>query len=183
MKILHYSDKSDSRFLELYRQADLLVATGDLSKSDFFGLEDIKDKIPSFGVYGNHDLGKYFEELGIMNLHRRVIEHAGWKWGGWQGCLKYKEGNVPMFNEAEAADFADSFPYVDILLLHAGPKGMLDDPSDELHTGSEQIRRYVLEKKPKYVFCGHQYSDGFLDYEGIKVYRSYGARLINIPNV
>ena len=180
MKVIHYSDRQEADFTGLYKQAEVLVTTGDLGKADFFGLEDIKDKKPAFGVYGNHDVGTYFEELGIVNLHNRVVEYGGLKWGGWQGCLKYKEGRAPMFTEDEARVFADSFPYVDVLLLHAGPKGILDDDSDELHTGSENIRRYVLENRPKIVFCGHQYSDGYLEYEEIKIYRTYGARLIEI---
>lgn len=179
MKILHYSDQTSSNFLQLYKQCDVLVSTGDLSLFDFAGLEDIPNKKPAFGVYGNHDSGNYMESLGIINLHYKLIDYAGLKWGGFQGCIKYKESPL-MFTEEEAKIWADTFPYVDILLLHAGPKNMMDDPSDSVHTGSENIRRYVLEKKPKIVFVGHQYSDGFLQTTETKIYRTYGARIIEI---
>jgi Icc-related predicted phosphoesterase len=180
MKILHYSDKGAADFLTLYAQCDVLVTTGDLSGFDLAGLGEMKEKKPAFGVYGNHDFGNYMPEAGIINLHNQVAEFGGWKWGGWQGCLRYKPGAAPMFTEAEAKEFADTFPAVDVLLLHAGPKGMLDDDSDELHAGSEQIRRYVLSKRPKVVFCGHQYEDGETEAEGIRIFRTFGARIIEI---
>lgn len=179
MKILHYSDKSSLNFLDLYNQCDILITTGDLISFDFAGLEDISNKKPSFGVYGNHDSGNYMESLGIVNLHNKVYEYNNLKWGGFQGCIKYKESPL-MYTEEQAKIWADTFPYVDVLLLHAGPKDMLDDPTDEIHTGSESIRRYVLEKKPKLIFVGHQYSDGYLEVGNTKIYRTYGARIIDI---
>lgn len=181
MKILHYSDRGSANFRELYEECDILVSTGDLTLFDFPGLEEKQSKKPAFGVYGNHDSGTYLERLGIINLHQKVYEYSGLRWGGFQGCLKYKEAAL-MYTEEEAKVWADTFPYVDILLLHAGPKEMLDDPSDAVHIGSEAVRRYVLEKRPKYVFVGHQYSDAELEFEGIRLYRTYGARMIEIMN-
>lgn len=179
MKILHCSDKKAPNFAELYRQCDVLVSTGDLSIFDFPELADRTDKKPAFGVYGNHDSGQYLESLRIENLHNRVVEFSEMKWGGFQGCLKYKNSDL-MYTEEDAKFFADTFPYVDVLLLHAGPFAMLDDPSDPVHIGSENIRRYVLEKKPKLIFCGHQYSDGEMEEGATKIYRTYGARIIEI---
>ncbi|EKD65471.1 MAG: metallophosphoesterase [uncultured bacterium] len=179
MKILHYSDKATNNFIKLYSQCDVLVSTGDLSFFDFAGLADIQNKKPAFGVYGNHDSGNYMESLGIINLHNRVYELAGYKWGGFQGCIEYKDSPL-MYAEEEAKLWAETFPHVDILLLHSGPKGMLDDLSDKIHSGSESVRNYVLMKKPKYVFVGHQYSDGFMEIEGTKLYRTYGARIIDL---
>ena len=179
LKALHYSDSGSSDFKKLYDNCDVLLTTGDLSCFDFQGMEDWEDKKPAFGVYGNHDDGMYMGRMGIVNLHNKVIDFDGIKIGGFQGCPKYKESKL-MFEEKDAKEFADNFPYVDILLLHAGPKDMLDDKSDFIHMGSEHIKRYVLEKKPKYVFVGHQYSDDFMEQDGIKIYRVFGAKLIEI---
>ena len=179
MKVLHYSDKGSKEIVSLYQGCDVLVTTGDLAFYDLNFVETIDEKKPAFGVYGNHCSGNYLEDLGITNLHNKVVEYEGYKWGGFQGCLKYKETGV-MYTEDEAGQFADNFGYVDILLLHAGPKEMLDDPSDPVHIGSESIRRYVMEKRPKFIFLGHQYTNAEMDYEGIKLHRTYGARMINI---
>lgn len=180
MNILHYSDKSASNFDQLYMEADLLITTGDLTLFDFGRMRDENVKKPSMGVYGNHDSAQYLEELGIINLHNKVIEFQGLTWGGWQGCLRYKNGGGPQFIESEALEWATNLPRVDVLLLHAGPKGMLDDPSDEVHIGSEAVRDYVISRKPKFVFCGHQYSDDELIVGDTKIFRTYGARLIPI---
>lgn len=179
MKVLHYSDKSSPEFQQLYKQSDILISTGDLTLFDFPNLEDESNKIPAFGVYGNHDSGLYMGQLNIINVNRKVIEWNGLKIGGFQGCLRYKNSGI-MFDENEAKQFADNFPYVDILLLHVGPKELLDEPKDEVHVGSENIRRYVDEKKPSYIFCGHQYSDDELVYETTHIFRTYGARIIEI---
>ncbi len=177
--MLHYSDRASPDFRALYTECDVLFATGDLNQLDFPGLEDLQTKKPAFGVYGNHCSGTYFEPLNITNVHNKVINWNGVTIGGFQGCLKYKEGGI-FYTEANAVIFADTFPHVDILLLHAGPYGMLDDPTDPVHIGSENIQRYVVEKKPKYVFVGHQYSNAEMEFEGTLLFRTYGARIVEI---
>lgn len=146
MKILHYSDRAEPNFISMYQQCDLLIATGDLSLFDFFGLEELNSEKVAFGVYGNHDTEGYLEKLKITNLHNQVYDWQGLRWGGFQGCPRYKEKGGPQYTEDEAREWAVNFPAVDVLLLHAGPRDMLDDPSDETHTGSQAIKDYVLEK-------------------------------------
>lgn len=180
MTILHYSDKSYQNFDTLYQQADILIATGDLTLFDFGSLQFTKRTKPAFGVYGNHDSGSYLEELGIIDLHNKVYQYADLTWGGWQGSPRYKAKGGPQFTEDEAMAWSQNFPAVDVLLLHAGPKDMLDDPSDTVHIGSEAIKNYVLTKKPRYVFCGHQYSNAEMTAGDTALYRTYGARLIEI---
>jgi uncharacterized protein len=180
MKILHFSDKSDSDFLRLYDECNVVITTGDLHFQDLVPLEQMAEKKPAFGVLGNHDVGQKLENFGIIDLHKKTYEFNGLLWGGFQGCLKYKNSDL-MYTEQEAAEFARTFPYVDILLLHAGPYGMLDDPSDTVHMGSKSIRKYVEEKKPKVVFVGHQYSNDFMDTGDTKLFRTYGARIIELP--
>lgn len=137
MKILHYSDTSDLNFENLYDQVDLLISRGDLTLFDFGPLPKKKNKKPAFGVYGNHDSGSYLKELRIINLHNKVYEYLGMTWGGWKGCPRYKKPGGAQFSEEEARIWSQSFPALDILLLHASPKDMLDDPSDSVHIGSE----------------------------------------------
>jgi hypothetical protein len=38
----------------------------------------------------------------------------------------------------------------------------------------------VLEKKPRYVFLGHQYTNDFMEVGETKLYRTYGAQIIEI---
>lgn len=179
MKGLHYSDKNAPDIEMLYQKADIFVSTGDITLFDFGAIRDYTSKKPGFGVYGNHCSGQYLEEVGLVNLHWQVYEYANLRWGGFQGCLKYKKSDL-MYTDDQAEHFADNFPQVDILLLHAGAYQMLDDPSDAVHVGSKAIQRYVLEKPPKIIFCGHQYSNAETEIQGIKLYRTFGARIIEI---
>lgn len=180
MKILHYSDKSDPEFAQKYLDCDVLICTGDLTQFDFAGIDQVSPPKIAFGVYGNHDSGTYLEYLNIINLHNTVYDWNGLKWGGFEGCLRYKQGGGPQFSEEDAQQWEQTFPPVDILLLHAGPKDMLDDPSDEVHVGSEAVKKYVLEKRPKFVFCGHQYSNAELQVQETTIFRTYGSRYITL---
>jgi uncharacterized protein len=180
MKILHYSDHRDDKLKDLFEQADVLFSTGDLSFFDFVDIENKIQEKPSFGVYGNHDAPEYLERLGIKNLHLKVSEINGFKIGGYQGCPRYKDGGGPQFTEDEAMRDLSIFPPVDILLLHAAPLNLLDTPGDPVHTGSQAVRDYVDRVKPKFIFCGHDSPSMELDHEGIKIYRTDMARIINI---
>ena len=180
MKILHYSDHKDDKLNEFFNQAEILIATGDLSYFDFIDIENkIKDK-PSFGVYGNHDAPEYLERLGIQNVHLKVVDFNGFKVGGYQGCPRYKHGGGPQFTEDEAKRDLANFPQVDILLLHVAPRGLLDTPGDPVHTGSQIVRDYVDRTLPKYIFCGHDSPSEELDYKGIKIFRTDMAKLITL---
>lgn len=181
MTVCHFSDRSDPNFLSQYRECDVLITTGDLTYPDLSSILTVSPKKPAFGVYGNHDSGQYLEELGIENLHLRVVEWNGMTLGGFQGCLRYKKGDL-QYTEEEAQAFYQTFPHVDILLLHAGGKDMLDDPSDTVHIGSEWIAAYIREKKPSVVFCGHQYSNDQMQVNSSQIFRTYGSRLIPISS-
>jgi len=180
MKILHYSDQGDPNIRNLFSQADILVTTGDLSIFDLRAIEDLIPNKPCFGVYGNHCVPGYLEELKIINLHLKVYQWKGLLWGGFQGCPRYKDGGGPQFTDAEARIALVNFPRVDVLLLHAAPLGLLDTPNDPVHIGSQAVRDYVDKTKPKVIFCGHDSPNMELDYQGIKIYRTHQSRIIGI---
>lgn len=180
MKILHYSDQADENLRQLFQECDVFITTGDLSIFDFTPIEDIIKTKPSFGVYGNHDTPGYLEKLDIKNLHLKTIKWNNYVLGGFQGCLRYKEGGGPQFSEEEAKNILNNYPSVDILLLHAAPFGLLDTPNDPVHTGSLSIREYVDRTKPKYIFCGHDSPSGELEYQGIRIWRTHKARIIEV---
>lgn len=180
MKALHYSDHFDFNLSELFDESDILISTGDLSSFDFSAIEYKIHEKPNFGVYGNHDTPGYLEQLGITNVHLKIVDFNGLRIGGYQGCPRYKDGGGPQFTEEEAIRDLANFPPVDILLLHAAPKDLLDTPGDPVHTGSQAVREYVDRTKPKYIFCGHDSPSAELDYNGIKIYRTDMAKIIEI---
>ncbi len=180
MKILHYSDQSEPNLKELFLQSDMLFSTGDLSIFDFREIESIISQKPSFGVYGNHCNPGYLEQLGILNVHLKIYKWKDLLIGGYQGCLRYKSGGGPQFTEEEAQRDLATFPYVDMLLLHAAPFGLLDTPGDEVHVGSKAVRQYVDTNKPKFIFCGHDSPTEILEYNGTSIFRTHQSKLINI---
>lgn len=180
MKILHYSDQKDINLREYFIQADVMFVTGDLSIFHFHGIMDIISSKPSFGVYGNHCCPGYLEELGIKNVNLRVDDWNGLRIGGFEGCLRYKPSGGPQFTEEAARDGLANFEAVDILLLHAAPFQLLDTPGDIVHTGSKEVRNYVDKVHPKYIFCGHDSPSMEKDFNGTKIFRTHGARIIEI---
>jgi Icc-related predicted phosphoesterase len=180
MKVLHYSDAGEKNIKELFLQADVLFTTGDLSIFDLRPLEEVISKKPVFGVYGNHCVPGYMEKMGIIDVNLKVYKWNEITIGGFEGCSRYKMGGGPQFSEEEAKLALSNYPAVDILLLHAAPFGLLDTPGDEVHTGSKAVREYVDRMKPKLIFCGHDSPTLSLDYGGTKIFRTHGARIIEI---
>src|SRR5579859_432272 len=140
MLVLHTSDLGSPEFMALYAQCDVVFATGDIDTMDWIPVLKMAPNLrkPAFGVYGNHDQ-RFMERFGVTDVHARVVDYRGIRIGGFQGCIRYKDSPF-LFTEAEAQQWARDFPVVDVLLTHAGPEGMLDDHTDEIHAGSKAVR-------------------------------------------
>ena len=135
---------------------DLIVTLGDLDMYALRGLDTVTD-VPKLGVYGNHCSGNYFPEFGIGNMHHATKEVQGVVFGGFEGSIRYKAGDSPMYTEEEATALLADFPYVDVLLTHSPPRGVHDE-SDPAHQGFEALRDYVLRVQPTYLLHGHTYT-------------------------
>ncbi len=164
-------------------QIDLIVTLGDLDMFDLKELTYVTD-IPKIGIYGNHCSGNYFEELGIRNMHLDTWEFGGLTFGGFEGCVRYKEDPyAKMYHQFEADTLLQDFPHVDVMLCHAPPFGINDDPNDPVHEGFHALRKYVEEKKPAHLMHGHTYPredtlvTRFLDTEIVYV---YGDKVLQI---
>ncbi len=160
MKILAIADRPPREKIEAILSKSpvgMICTLGDLEQSELAGLDTITH-IPKLGVYGNHCSGMYFEPLGIANMHLKTFEFGGLIFGGFEGCVRYK--NTPyskMYTQEEATELLKDFPYVDVLLVHCPPYGVNDEPDEIAHQGFKALREYVLDKKPKYLLHGHTY--------------------------
>jgi hypothetical protein len=158
MKILVIADRPPTKPIgETVRdeQPDLIITLGDLELSDLQGL-DLITNIPKIGVYGNHCSGNYFNDFGIEDMHLKIKEIGGVVFGGFEGSVRYKNGDAPMYTQQEAAELLKDFPHVDVMLAHSPVRG-LHDENDPAHQGFDALRTYVTEKKPKYYLHGHTY--------------------------
>lgn len=160
MKILAISDRPPREKIKSILNKDsveLICTLGDL---DQFSLTELKKitNIPKLGIYGNHDSGMYFEPLGITNLHLKTFEFNGFLFGGFEGCVRYKnDPYAKMYTQIEAIELLKNFPRVDVMLAHCPPYGVNDEPEELAHQGYEALREYLEQKKPKYLLHGHTY--------------------------
>lgn len=138
---------------------DIIITLGDLTYPDLAELEHITN-IPKIGVYGNHCLGTYMEPLGIINMHLKAYQWNGLSFGGFQGCVRYKDNpDAIMCTQEESSDLMKDFPKVDVFLSHAPPYGINDEPGDPTHEGFKALRAYLEEVQPKVWLHGHTYPE------------------------
>ncbi len=160
MKILAVADKPPRERIKSTldrNNIDLICTLGDLGQFSISELANINN-IPKLGVYGNHCSGTYFEVLGITNMHLKTFEYGGLVFGGFEGCVRYKDDtDAKMYTQDEAAELLKDFPRVDVMLVHCPPYGINDEPEELAHQGFRALRAYVEEKKPKYLLHGHTY--------------------------
>ena len=139
MKILAFADRSPRESVSALIDRDppdLIACLGDLRASD---MKDIATcGIPAVGVYGNHCLGSYLEDFGIVNVHGRAITVAGLTIGGMEGCVRYKSAphySFPgrpdlrpdrQYEQEEADRVWTALPPCDLILSHCPPFGVND---------------------------------------------------------
>lgn len=135
---------------------ELIITLGDLTREDILQLEQVTT-IPKIGVYGNHDSGTYMPELGIWDMHLKVWDYNGLRFGGFQGCIRYKENpEAIMYTQEEASQMMTNFPKVDVFLCHCPPRG-INDEEELAHQGFNALRDYIEREQPKVLLHGHTY--------------------------
>ena len=186
MKILAIADRPPSTNLKTLldqNNPEIIVTLGDLDQSDINGLEMVNN-IPKLGVYGNHDSGMYMKELGIIDMHLKTYKYKGIIFGGFQGCVRYKENPTAiMYTQEEAKKMLENFPKVDVMLAHCPPYGINDDISEIAHTGFIALKEYLEKQSPKYLFHGHTYpspADLKTEYLDTKIVYVFGEKIITI---
>lgn len=159
MNILAIADrrpKIDIQDVVRQNNVELIVTLGDLTREDLLQLEQITT-IPKVGVYGNHDSGTYMPDLGIWDMHLKVWDYNGLRFGGFQGCVRYKENpDAIMCTQEEATRLMANFPKVDVFLCHCPPRG-INDEEEVAHQGFNALRDYIEREQPKVLLHGHTY--------------------------
>ena len=167
-----------ARLLE--RDVDLVLCLGDLSRVDLEPLADAR--LPKLGVHGNHD-GAYMAALGVTDLHLRRAEIDGVSFAGFEGCVRYRDG-PHQYTQEEATVLARGLPPADVLVCHAPPAGINDEPGDLAHEGFEGLREWVRANVPRLVLHGHTHprpGGGIRRVGPVKVLHVSGARIVEVP--
>lgn len=159
MNILAIADRRpniDIQHVIRQNAVELVVTLGDLTREDLMQLEQVVT-IPKIGVYGNHDSGMYMPELGIWDMHLKVWDYNGLRFGGFQGCVRYKENpDAIMCTQEEVSRLMAHFPKVDVFLCHCPPRG-INDEEEVAHQGFDALRDYIEREQPKVLLHGHTY--------------------------
>src|ERR1700683_2657900 len=171
VKVLVFSDiHGDVRALEKLAAApaDIYSAAGDLSN---FGraldacakiLAPLKEKV--WMLPGNHEteeqIARLCEQFGFVNFQKRVKKIGNTRWAGlgysnitpFNTPGEYTEEQIGEILKGMAVD-GEGELYV---AAHVPPiDTKLDEVAKGKHAGSKEVRKWVEEKRPKYLFCGH----------------------------
>lgn len=162
-------------------QPDAVVTLGDLEPD---WLDELgRFSLPILGVYGNHDDGHYLDAANMTNLHLAKAEVGGVTFAGFEGCVRYKRrGTKLQYTQAQAHRLARRLPAADVLLAHAPPAGIHEEPNDRAHEGFDALADYVARVRPKFVLHGHTPPPprGTADLHGTRVIHVVGAQLLRL---
>lgn len=108
------------------------------------------------GILGNHDIFGLLEGSGVSNLHQQLERHHDISFYGFEGSLRYKASQYPLYSQKEASDVFSGLEQVDVLISHTSPYGV-NERSERDAEGFYGIREYLDTKNPVYHLHGHQH--------------------------
>jgi Icc-related predicted phosphoesterase len=132
---------------------DLVVLLGDLEPAWLDGLAELA--LPKLGVLGNHDAPGVLEAVGAQDVNLRRVTVGDLSFAGFAGSPRYSRDGPNEWTEEEAAALLARLPAADVLLAHAPPAGVNDEPDDPVHRGSTALRDWVERERPSWLLHGH----------------------------
>jgi Icc-related predicted phosphoesterase len=186
MRLLAVADQEPHIPLErlvAHHKPDAVVLLGDLLPDWLDPLCRFSD-LSILGVYGNHDDGHYLEARNLTDVHLSTAEVGEARFTGFEGCVQYRWGAPLQYTQDEATRMARKLPEADVLLSHAPPAGVHEEPHDDrAHEGFEALREYVERVQPRLAIHGHTPPPPRPpEYIGrTKVVHVVGASLVTVP--
>ena len=124
-----------------------------------------------YAVHGNHDMppplegSAAFDGCGAAWIGGRGLRVDGLLIAGFDGCLRYNEGNYQFSQAQMRATVQALVPwlilnrlrygrFLDLLVTHAPPRGVHDGP-DRCHTGFEAFSWLIRRFRPRLHLHGH----------------------------
>lgn len=169
MRILVFTDPHGNMNLlrkhrEQSKKVDVVLVTGDISfmgrdlEQMFLMLETFY--APVFVIHGNHDDEEEMQHIcsqlkNVTFMHKSIAKVGDWWIGGFStsGLREhYPEQEAWVAHNYETIKQAKPLLWLD----HPPPaRTTLDELAEDWHVGSESLRLFIEEFKPRYVFCGH----------------------------
>ena len=169
MRILAFSDlhtdlEAAARLVETSRDADVVVAAGDLA-SVHRGLEETVGalatiEVPTVLVPGNNETDAALREActgwdAATVLHGEAAEVDGVIFFGLGAGVPVTPWDWSFdLTEEDAAELLSKCPEGSVMVVHSPPKGYVDS-SGGTHLGSEAVLRSIESARPPLALCGH----------------------------
>jgi len=163
---------------ELFRDLDLLISLGDMDNQYIERAIKLYKPALTIAVSGNHD-SKMGLPSGVVSLNMETTIIDGVTFGGFPGCVKYKDSGAWLFEQRECAKLMRDMPPVDIFISHNSPYGV-HDGEDLAHEGFRAFNEYIDIASPKYFFHGHQHDRCVTMVKNTVVRCFYGEESISI---
>ncbi|MHB0856218.1 MAG: metallophosphoesterase [Anaerolineae bacterium] len=209
MKILTISDVvadlvHSPSIAQRFGDVDLVLSCGDLPIDYLEYIVTMLSK-PLYYVHGNHVQSRRAEfgappktePEGCVNLHRRTANHNGLLIAGFQGSMRYREGDY-QYTQTEMQWLVNLMApklwlnklrygrFVDILITHAPPY-QIHDGEDLCHQGFDAFLRFMACFQPRYLIHGHthlyrQDARRVTRYRQTLVVNTYGYQIIEIDD-
>jgi Icc-related predicted phosphoesterase len=145
---------ADAPPLVLPRAVDAVLWLGDLEPAWLDGLAELE--VPKLGVHGNHDPPGRLADFGVRDVHLRQEPLGDLSVTGFQGSPRYRPDGGPFQVDADEAErLVARLPPSDVLISHAPPRGVNDEPGDVAHTGFPGLLAWVQEHQPRWLLHGH----------------------------
>ena len=185
-----------------FGDVDLVLSCGDLPY-DYLEYIVTMLAVPLFFVRGNHD--REWEQTptgivpaypgGCVDLHCRTVEYRGLLLAGLQGSMRYKPGPYQYSEREMVLNILQLWPklwwnrlrsgrFLDILISHAAPRGIHDQP-DLCHRGFASLVRFMDRFRPRYLVHGHVHLYGREQrwrtrYRQTEVVNAFGYRILEV---
>lgn len=180
MRTLVVADEEQIDFDRELR-ADLLISCGDVSDSFIMRVAEMTLCRHMFAVKGNHDSSGPFHPP-IKDLHLTVHEHKGLKFGGFNGCWRYKSRGHFLYEQNEVEKALESFPPVDVFIAHNSPH-LIHQWDDGVHVGFKAFNAYIERARPQVFIHGHQHVNAESLVAATRIIGVFGQRWIRMPSV
>jgi uncharacterized protein len=156
MRVLAIADERPHRpasELVAVCEPELVVLLGDLEPA---WIEDLAAlDVPKIGVHGNHDAVDAVSAVGAEDIHLRTVERGGLTFSGFSGSRRYSREGHYEWTDEEAAELIARLPGADVLLTHAPPEGVNDEPDEPVHRGWPALVPWLERERPAWLLHGH----------------------------
>ena len=142
---------------------DAIIAAGDIT--GYFNPDPVINRLnqmpaPVLGIRGNSDLKKVDRLLdhypNTFSLHLKTHTISDINFVGLSGTVAVPFSTrlgwheKSLFNRLAALVDKNS-----VLVVHAPPRGLLDEVLGRFHAGCRRLHQLVLQRQPRLVLCGH----------------------------